>query len=70
LGRSGSSKNLYLKNLLDALVAVLAGNGIYFLLMPRLPMALRHSYFKEDLGLVVDFAICTIVFVGVKLARR
>jgi hypothetical protein len=47
-----------------------AGRQRDFLLMPRLPMSLRHSYFKEDLGLVVDFAICTIVFVGVKLARR
>jgi len=59
-----------LKNFLDALAAVLAGNAIYFLLMPHLPQGMRHSLFKEDWGLLVDFAICTIIFVGVKIARR
>ena len=59
-----------MKNFLDALVAVLAGNAIYFLLMPHLPAASRHRLFKEDLGLLVDFCICTIIFVAVKYARR
>jgi hypothetical protein len=59
-----------MSNFLDALVAVLAGNAIYFLLMPHLPLAMRHSLFREDLGLVVDFAVCTIIFVAVKIARR
>ena len=59
-----------MKNFLDALVAVLAGNAIYFLLMPHLPSAARHSLFKEDLGLLVDFAICAAIFVAVKHARR
>jgi len=31
---------------------------------------MRHSLFREDLGLVVDFLICTLIFVGVKLTRR
>ena len=57
-------------NFLDALLAVLAGNAIYFLLMPHLPLGMRHSYFKEDWGLLVDFAICAVIFVGVKIARR
>ena len=59
-----------MKNFLDALVAVLAGNALYFLLMPHLPALARHSLFKEDWGLLVDFAICAVIFVAVKYARR
>jgi len=57
-------------NFLDALVAVLAGNALYFLLMPHLPRIMRHSLFIEDWGLLVDFAICTIAFVIVKIVHR
>jgi len=63
-------KNNTMKNFLDALVAVLAGNAIYYLLMPHLPIAARHRLFKEDWGLLVDFAICTVIFAAVKYARR
>jgi hypothetical protein len=59
-----------MKNFLDALLAVLAGNAIYFLLMPRLPRAARHALFKEDWGLLLDFAICAAIFVAVKYVRR
>ena len=59
-----------MKNFLDALAAVLAGNAIYYLLMPHLPKVARHSLFKEDWGLVVDFAICSVIFAIVKYARR
>ncbi|MFZ0685701.1 MAG: hypothetical protein WAM89_09165 [Terriglobales bacterium] len=59
-----------MKNFLDALFAVLAGNAIYFLLMPHLPRAARHSLFREDLGLAVDFIICTVIFAAVKYVRR
>jgi hypothetical protein len=58
------------RNFLEALVAVVAGNAIYFLLMPHLPQVARHSWLKEDWGLVVDFCICTAIFVGVKLLGR
>lgn len=64
------ARNVTIRNFLDALVAVLTGNAIYFVLMPHLPSVMRHSLFKEDWGLLVDFAICTIVFVGVKIMRR
>jgi hypothetical protein len=63
-------RNRTFKNFLDALVAVLAGNAIYYLLMPRLPAVARHRLFQEDWGLLVDFAICTVIFVAVKYARR
>lgn len=59
-----------MKNFLDALVAVLAGNAIYYLLMPHLPTVARHGLFKEDWGLLLDFAICTMIFVVVKYLRR
>jgi hypothetical protein len=58
-----------MKNFLDALLAVLAGNAIYFLLMPHFPMAARHRLFREDWGLLVDFCICAAIFATVKLAR-
>ena len=59
-----------MRNLLDALVAVLAGNAIYFFLMPHLPLPARHSLFREDWGLLVDFCICAAIFAGLKLKWR
>ncbi len=70
LGERCLAKSQTFRNFLDALLAVLAGNAIYFLLMPHLPSAIRHSLFKEDLGLLVDFVICTAIFVAVKVLRR
>lgn len=64
------AKSVTVKNFLDALLAVLAGNAIYFLLMPHLPLAARHSLFKEDWGLLIDFLICLAIFVTVKIGRR
>jgi len=65
----GMAKSETVRNFLDALLAVLAGNAIYYLLAPHLPGALRHGRFVEDWGLVVDFMICTVIFVAVKLVR-
>ncbi|MGB9490214.1 MAG: hypothetical protein WCA92_07090 [Terriglobales bacterium] len=64
------AQSLQVRNFLDALAAVLAGNAVYFLLMPHLPRAMRHTLFVEDWGLIVDFAVCTVIFVAVKIARR
>ena len=58
------------KNFFDALVSVLAGNAVYYLLMPHLPRVARHALFKEDWGLLVDFAICAVIFAAVRYARR
>ena len=63
-------KSQMMRNFLDAFVAVLAGNAIYFLLMPHLPAVARHRLFQEDWGLLVDFAICAVIFVAVKYVRR
>ena len=66
----GLLKKPTIKNFLDALFAVLAGNAIYFLLMPHFPAVIRHGLFREDLGLLVDFLICTVLYVAVKYVRR
>ena len=65
----GMEKSETGRNFLDALLAVLAGNAIYYLLAPHLPEGMRHGRFVEDWGLVVDFMICTVIFVAVKIAR-
>jgi hypothetical protein len=63
-------KNKTMQNFLDALMAVLAGNALYYLVMPHLPVVARHRLFQEDWGLLVDFAICTVIFATVKYVRR
>lgn len=47
-----------------SLAAVLLGNLIYFaLLMPVLPPVARHGYNRLDLGLVIDFIICSALYI-------
>ena len=53
-------------NFVHALVAVLAGNAAYFLLVRYLPPRARHVPFQMDLGLVVDFWFCLVAFGIVK----
>jgi hypothetical protein len=51
--------------LLRALAAVLAGNALYLLLLlPRLPEWARHRPFAVDPGLLLDFAICLLIYLG------
>lgn len=50
-------------NLLQSFIAVVAGNAVYFLLMPHLPPAARHDPAHFDLGVLVDFWFC-LVFLG------
>lgn len=59
-----------LVNFGHALVAVLAGNAAYFVLMPHLPEWARHVPFKVDGGAMVDFLGCLLVFLVVKAASR
>jgi len=59
------------RNFMESLVAVLGGNIVYFLLMPRLPEGARHAPQSIDLGLLVDFGFCAIVLGCVRaLSRR
>ncbi len=49
-------------NFLDALVAVMAGNAAYFLLMPHMPEWARHVPMRFDAGIAVDFLLCLALF--------
>jgi hypothetical protein len=44
------------------LLSVLVGNVVYFLITNRLPTGLTHETFRFDAGLLVDMAICAIVY--------
>jgi hypothetical protein len=57
-------------NFTHALAAVLAGNAAYFLLTPYLPAPARHVLFRQDFGLVVDFAFCLAAFGILRLLTR
>ncbi len=59
------------RRLLKQLVAILIGNAIYFLLlMPHLPAPAQHRPDKLDLGLLVDFWICVVVYGVIELVAR
>jgi ABC-type uncharacterized transport system permease subunit len=65
------SKSVVLAKFLKSLVAVVLGNAIYFLvIMPLLPAAGRHGVARIDLGLVIDFWVCLVVFGLIELVRR
>jgi hypothetical protein len=53
-------------NFLHALAAVLAGNVVYFLLLPHLPSTLRHVTLHVDLGMAVDFWLCLVALGVIK----
>lgn len=50
------------RNFLKSLASVLLGNAIYFLLMPKLPLRAQHQYNRLDLGLIIDFWICVVIY--------
>jgi hypothetical protein len=59
---------------LKYLLAILLGNGLYFVLNPYLPPAAKHHPFKLDLGTLVDFWLCLLVYglleLGASLHKR
>jgi len=56
---------------LEALVAVLAGNALYFLLLaPALPPAWRHQPLAMDRGLALDFFLCLVIYAALRAVRR
>ena len=57
-------------NFLQSLAAVLAGNLVYFLIMPYLPAAARHRPPHLDLGVLVDFWICLVFFGAIKTLTK
>ena len=56
------------------LLAILLGNAWYFALLPYLPPAAQHRAATVDLGTIVDFWFCLLVYglleLGSLLGRR
>jgi hypothetical protein len=63
------SKPSVLLNLLQALLAIILGNVVYFFLAPSLPLP-HHRPFQLDVGLVVDFWFCVVAYGLIRSARR
>jgi hypothetical protein len=57
-------------NFLQAFVAVVLGNALYFLVLPHLPWRAYHVPFHLDVGLVVDFWFCLVAFGVIKTLDR
>jgi hypothetical protein len=55
----------------EYLIAVLLGNGIYFaVLHPGLPKSLQHAPYQFDVGLLIDFCCCVLVYAAIRLGSR
>jgi len=60
-----------LRRLLKQLIAIVVGNLLYFfVLMPHLPPAGRHHPDRIDLGLLVDFWVCVVLYGLIVLLDR
>ncbi len=60
-----------LRRLLKQFAAIVIGNALYFfLLMPHLPAQAQHRADKLDLGLLVDFWICVVIYGLIELWDR
>ncbi len=64
------SKSSVFINFLQALLAILLGNAVYFILMPSLPPVARHRPFRIDLGMAVDFWFCLVAYGLIRTARK
>jgi hypothetical protein len=47
---------------IKCLIAILLGNALYFALSPHLPPAAQHQAWAVDLGTIVDFWFCLLVY--------
>jgi hypothetical protein len=52
-----------------ALLAVIAGNTIYFGILRFLPQSIQHQPFHIDWGLAVDLCICLVCYGIFRLIR-
>ena len=65
------SKPTVLMNFLQALLAIILGNVVYFVLVPCwLPPAARHRPFQIDLGMILDFWFCLVAYGLIRTARK
>ena len=51
------------------LVIILLGNGLYYAVSPYLPPGAQHKPATLDLGIVVDFWFCLLVYGVFELAH-
>ena len=64
------SKSSVFIDFLQALLAIVLGNVMYFILMPSLPSAAQHHRFHTDLGTLVDFWFCLVAYGLIRTARK
>ena len=64
------SKLTVLVNLAQALLAIILGNLVYFLVLPSLPPVARHHPFRVDLGTALDFCFCLVIYAGIRTVRK
>ncbi|HTW32726.1 MAG TPA: hypothetical protein VMD76_13685 [Candidatus Sulfotelmatobacter sp.] len=64
------SKQSVLLNFMQALLAVILGNVLYFYLAPSLPAIARHRPYRIDLGMVIDFWFCLVAYGLIRTARK
>ena len=50
------------RRLWHSLLSVVLGNAIYLLVEPSLPAAARHTTYRLDWGLVIDFWLCLVCY--------
>jgi len=65
-----NSTDVY-RRLAKQAIAIVIGNLLYFfVLMPHVPPAGRHRPDRLDLGLLVDFWVCVVVYGLIELIDR
>ncbi len=64
------SKPYVLMNFLEALLAIILGNLVYFAILPHLPPVAQHHRFRTDLGTLVDFFFCVVAWGLIRTARK
>jgi hypothetical protein len=57
------------RSLWQSLIAVLAGNIIYWSVERYLPRAAQHQLYQLDWGLAVDFCTCLACYALLRLAQ-
>jgi len=53
----------------ESFLAVLLGNIIYFGFAPQLPERFQHQLFRPDFGLLLDFLVCVVAFLVIRVVR-
>jgi hypothetical protein len=70
LGSTAVSKQSVRLNFLQALLAIILGNLVYFALLPSLPPIAQHHPRQYDLGMLLDFWFCVVAWGLIRTARR